>query len=730
MSADVTLVISPERTGHAFHYLPLLDPSKQFRLFRIPLRNPADVTSIELTTWTIEEAPSYGAISYVWGNAKDCRRIRVNGDTMSIGENCWYALRQLRQHNPCAYYWLDAICINQTDIAERSSQVDVMGDIFSQAQCVFACVGSHADGSELLVQELRRFAKVMPKSPRPDELDHLRHRVAPVWDRSLLNKEPDPIDRWYWAHDYEARKMLMFTLILFGQRQYWERLWVVQELVEARKRKVLCDHVQIDWQVLNATCRELTYTYTNPGRVAKGCYGYSEMERALNTLEISPMVQILDATAASDAGDEHYVPMGPHFAQRPRFCNHLYNFQSRKCLEPRDMIFGLKGLRGWPEDVPDLRADYALPLVSLALTAISCYYPNKAFTFPRYVQTVKSVLHIDDNGEEIASLMRKRRCQPQDVCLNANYPNKDFEARTHVRLPMKANANHVLSAARSDNAGELTAGLCVIWSSGKTPDAQHVMSTEQMLSLCHQRGVSDPKVLLADGEPHIIAGLVCSTVQPGDILLQLGDEYFSDFTLVIRSLSSTRFMIVGQAVLKYWYRIWNDSWRPFPDLDICDDCEHYRDEYEVWFDAEDLLVILSQTAYHRGMSSSQPDHFQAMASRWTLEGAETEHETSPFSKDWKSFAGSRASSVTSAPEKAKPEADGDRSHRIEPDAVFEWFQNPIECLLQAVTRTSCSSYVEHIGTQVSQSRGHKCHHVRLPVSSARNSITASRSRSL
>jgi hypothetical protein len=38
-------------------------------------------------------------------------------------------------------YWIDALCINQSNIPERNHQVAQMGDIFGSAQCVHVWLG-------------------------------------------------------------------------------------------------------------------------------------------------------------------------------------------------------------------------------------------------------------------------------------------------------------------------------------------------------------------------------------------------------------------------------------------------------------------------------------------------------------------------------------------------------------------------------------------------------------
>jgi hypothetical protein len=44
------------------------------------------------------------------------------------------------------FVWIDAICIDQQNVREKSYPVMAMGDIFASAKCVFACIGRMTEG--------------------------------------------------------------------------------------------------------------------------------------------------------------------------------------------------------------------------------------------------------------------------------------------------------------------------------------------------------------------------------------------------------------------------------------------------------------------------------------------------------------------------------------------------------------------------------------------------------
>ncbi|KAI0103928.1 heterokaryon incompatibility protein-domain-containing protein [Nemania sp. FL0031] len=77
----------------------------------------------------------YEALSYEWGNPRLCHSITVNGVQYPVRDNLFRALRQLRTDRD-RYLWVDALCINQSDNDEKSTQVRRMLAIYQKASKV------------------------------------------------------------------------------------------------------------------------------------------------------------------------------------------------------------------------------------------------------------------------------------------------------------------------------------------------------------------------------------------------------------------------------------------------------------------------------------------------------------------------------------------------------------------------------------------------------------------
>jgi hypothetical protein len=85
-----------------------------------------------------ELQPDYHALSYVCGDPDVTTPITVYGLSRAVTLNLEAALRHVRGEVEPIIIWADAVCINQHDLVERGSQVQMMDMIFSRARRVIA----------------------------------------------------------------------------------------------------------------------------------------------------------------------------------------------------------------------------------------------------------------------------------------------------------------------------------------------------------------------------------------------------------------------------------------------------------------------------------------------------------------------------------------------------------------------------------------------------------------
>jgi hypothetical protein len=83
----------------------------------------------------------YEALSYVWGSQEDTVVIKIDEQSFRVTRNLYSALVHLRDRSVQRVLWVDAICINQMDSAERSQQVMLMGTLYRSANQVNIWLG-------------------------------------------------------------------------------------------------------------------------------------------------------------------------------------------------------------------------------------------------------------------------------------------------------------------------------------------------------------------------------------------------------------------------------------------------------------------------------------------------------------------------------------------------------------------------------------------------------------
>lgn len=83
----------------------------------------------------------YRAISWVWGDSRKRCEITLNGKMFEISQNAEDVLRHLVHKRSFPKVWLDAICINQADQAEKEQQVAIMGDVYRKADSLAIWIG-------------------------------------------------------------------------------------------------------------------------------------------------------------------------------------------------------------------------------------------------------------------------------------------------------------------------------------------------------------------------------------------------------------------------------------------------------------------------------------------------------------------------------------------------------------------------------------------------------------
>jgi len=201
-STSVSTNPTQVRQTASTRYSPLLHNGDSFRLLRVlpSLRHGSPIRCELYTASISRKRDKYIAGSYVWGPPEPQMTILVDGEHFQVRDNLFRFLKAFRSRYQPQVIWLDAICINQDDIQERSHQVQEMKQIYSGAKCVYSWLG---------------YDKPLP--------------CTGIFDRRYIK------DLYFWRRrDERQLTRQRYQLEYISKAEYWSRMWIVQEFMLAQ----------------------------------------------------------------------------------------------------------------------------------------------------------------------------------------------------------------------------------------------------------------------------------------------------------------------------------------------------------------------------------------------------------------------------------------------------------------------------------------------------------------
>ncbi|KAE9367969.1 HET-domain-containing protein [Stipitochalara longipes BDJ] len=275
----------------------------------MPCIEPGEAIRCNLITESLDSEPKYEALSYTWGDPVNEAEISVNSITLPVRKNLWEALHHLRGDTPRTL-WIDAVCINQQNISERNEQVQMMRQIYERAQRAVIWLGVQSDNSNLAFTFMKFISS----------------------DRRIRAMKSEKLEG---TRRYRGRERELEAVRQLCQRPYWERLWIIQEVVVSQDAELYCGMNHMPWDDFSRfqKCLEDGEIELNgDDSIQKSLAFNLDRYRAYNQIDYSNIIELLEA------------------------------FSSSLCYEIRDKIYGLVGLA---RDAADFRIDYSRSLYDI-----------------------------------------------------------------------------------------------------------------------------------------------------------------------------------------------------------------------------------------------------------------------------------------------------------------------------------------------------------------------------
>lgn len=181
----------------------------------------------------------YEAISYTWGDATPTNAILIDGKIAHVRDNLWQAIKHIRLIDEIRVVWVDALCINQADLAERASQVAQMGTVYSNAASVVVWLGNGNSATDHAMDSLNDLLREVLQSARKNQhKSDFMNRLKDIF-RSWVSREPD-----------NATDGLLQGLFSIFEFPWWTRVWTFQEFAFADEVTMCCGTRCLDWLAL------------------------------------------------------------------------------------------------------------------------------------------------------------------------------------------------------------------------------------------------------------------------------------------------------------------------------------------------------------------------------------------------------------------------------------------------------------------------------------------------
>jgi Heterokaryon incompatibility protein (HET) len=287
-------------------YPPLSPDSNEIRLLTLfPGKFEVETTvGIETVTLTENDWPQYEALSYTWGSLDHPVDICVgtaSTTTLGVTQNLAIALPYLRLADRPRRLWIDAICVDQQNLVERSRQVKKMKDIFQRAERVIVWLGPEERNSTLALETL----------------DTLASKIEVNWQTSSMTPASTGSPE---LHSVSLSDELQYDWVTWNavyyllHRPWFERLWIWQEIrLQSHDAILLCGGTTMKWQHFRSAIFCLRAKYKEPNI------------RGLND-RIDHVANLCDADLYE--GLETLIT-------RTKYC---------QCSDPRDRIYALLGM--------------------------------------------------------------------------------------------------------------------------------------------------------------------------------------------------------------------------------------------------------------------------------------------------------------------------------------------------------------------------------------------------
>jgi hypothetical protein len=247
-----------------FRYTPIPIGHKTIRLLLIYPRPPEGAMKCALFQNPLSSLPRYEAISYCWGSSERDSEIIVNGQSLMIPSSALRVLKNRSSFWEPKLVWIDSVCIDQNNDAEKGLQISFMKDIYGKASSVSIELLATPDEEAIKAELSASWVGKRIDWTWTADTERKDHKDA-VFKHIMASATADVLEELhlpYWRGETDALLKLYnrFAPQRFSWRfdvfrqflsnPWFERMWVLQEAALARSIRFRYEGVEIQWDHL------------------------------------------------------------------------------------------------------------------------------------------------------------------------------------------------------------------------------------------------------------------------------------------------------------------------------------------------------------------------------------------------------------------------------------------------------------------------------------------------
>ena len=267
----------------------------------------------------------YSTLSYTWANSdldNEGNAIYADGSALLIQPNlaAWIKTHGVLLAGQGHLFWIDQLCIDQSNISERGDQVHLMKEIYTKSSKLFVWLGPGSEESTLALETM-------------DRAGHVLHDIYRDPNRHQLSSEE------YYARGFPKPNTAAWGAVyrLF-EKPYFRRVWVQQEIVASKFYEIIvqCGKASFPWAGLENTAFAMAH--------AKSAVEAKVYDDAATAGLQGSQMRLGPSTMKGVASFEDFRATNPDAVNRTLYTV-LKSFRGYKATDPRDMIFALVGMQ-------------------------------------------------------------------------------------------------------------------------------------------------------------------------------------------------------------------------------------------------------------------------------------------------------------------------------------------------------------------------------------------------